>query len=175
MYLGKNTFNFIYVLTKNDHPFYVGKTHNVKTRLRDHKVNHGSNIEMRILEAVKIDEPWLELEKKWIRNFREWGVELKNGNGGGGGVKTGYKRSPEFGEKISKSKKGKKRDSKEVIPATIARQKPVLQFDKQGNFIKEYPSAKHAAKEIDIHYNTFYDHLKGKYKTSRGFIFKYKN
>jgi hypothetical protein len=62
-----------------------------------------------------------------------------------------------------------------ILLATLAKQKPVQQFDKEGNFIKDYPSAKIAASEIGIHFNNMYDHLKGKYKTVKGYIFKYKN
>lgn len=173
MDLRKDKLNFIYVLLKDGEPFYIGKTHYPDRREKEHKITYGSNITLNILKAIK-DEDWKKHEKEFIQLFKKWGIDLTNSNSGGGGPLKGVKRSKEFGEKISKSKKGVKRDKKEVIPATKAKQKPVLQYDKQGNFIKEYPSAKHASRAIGIHPNNFYDHLKGKYKTAKGYIFKYK-
>jgi hypothetical protein len=171
--LTKNKLNYIYVLLKGDTPFYIGKTHYPKRREREHKQKYGNDIKMAILKAIK-DESWKGHEKEWIQILQKWGIELDNLNPGGGGPIKGTIRSKEFGEKISKTKKGVSRDKKEVIPATLAKQKSVLQFNKNGEFIQEFPSAKIAASYLNIHPNTFYDHLKGRYKTAKGYIFKYK-
>ena len=173
MDLTKGKLNYIYFLMKGDTPFYVGKTHYPKRRETEHKRTYGSDIKMVIVKAIK-GEDWKSHEQEWVKTLKKWGLELNNSNPGGGGPMKGIKRTKEFGQKISKSKKGKPRDKKDVIPATLAKQKPVIQYDKLGNYIKEFPSAKHAAKEIGIHHNNFYDHLKGKYKTAKGYIFRYK-
>lgn len=52
--------------------------------------------------------------------------------------------------------------------------KPILQYDLNGNFIKEYPMLITASKELGIPGLGIYRNLVGKYKQSRGFIFKYK-
>jgi len=52
--------------------------------------------------------------------------------------------------------------------------KPIIQFDSNGIFIKEFPSTLAAASELGIHPNNIHYILKGKNKTSHGFIFKYK-
>jgi len=52
--------------------------------------------------------------------------------------------------------------------------KPVLQFDLQGNFIKEWKSAVEAKKSLNIS-NSLISHVcKGHYKQGRGFIWKFK-
>lgn len=173
MNLTKNKLNYIYILIKGDTPFYIGKTHYPKRRETEHKLTYGPDIKMMILKAIK-DEDWKKHEQEWISTFKKWGIELTNSNSGGGGPLKGIKRPKEFGEKISKSKIGVSRNPQEVIPATLAKQKPVIQYDKDGNYVGEYPSAKDAARAIGIHPNNFYDHLNGKYKTAKGYIFKYK-
>ncbi len=53
--------------------------------------------------------------------------------------------------------------------------KPVLQFDKNGNFINEYPSIKDAAKKTGINKSTIGMVCRGKYKYAGGYIWKYEN
>ncbi len=55
------------------------------------------------------------------------------------------------------------------------RMKPVLQYDKQGNFIKEWPSAKDAAAALKLHKGNITSCCKNKIKLCGGFIWKYKN
>ena len=50
--------------------------------------------------------------------------------------------------------------------------KPILQFDLNGNFICEWPSATDVGKEVRIN---IVQCLTGKNKTALGFIWKYKN
>ena len=171
--LTKGRLNYIYVLMKDDMPFYIGKTHYPDRREREHKQTYGNDIKMAIIKAIK-GEDWKGHEQEWIQILKKWGIELSNSNPGGGGPIKGITRSKEFGEKISNSKKGIPRPKTDIIPATLAKEKPVLQFDKNNNFIQEFPSAKQAAQHVGIHHNNMYDHLKGKYKTIKGFIFKYK-
>lgn len=49
--------------------------------------------------------------------------------------------------------------------------KPILQFDLKGNFIREWPSATDVGKEVN---DAICNCLKGKSKTSLGYIWKYK-
>lgn len=58
--------------------------------------------------------------------------------------------------------------------ATIARQsKPILQFDKEGNFVKEFPSAEEAYRQTGISHTD--DVANGKRKTAGNFIWKWRN
>jgi len=56
--------------------------------------------------------------------------------------------------------------------------KPILQYDKQGNFIKEWSSATDAINELNLHSTgRICDVLKHKYgcRTAYGFVWEYKN
>ena len=173
MFLGKDRLNYIYILERNNNPFYVGKTHNPQRREGEHKSTYGEDIKMYIIDCVK-ENNWKPIEQKWISIYKNWGVSIKNNNPGGGGPQKGIIRSEEFGKKISLSKKGKSRPKHEVIPATLAKQKTVYQYDTNNNLINTYPSAKNAAKKINVHPNTMYAHLSGQYKSCRTYLFTYK-
>jgi len=117
--------------------------------------------------------------------------------------KTGKKMSEESSLKKSKKMRGKPKhtsDSKKEIgnknrhpkpdgfkeklqkPKTKehcqniskSKQRPVLQFDKQGNFIREWDSVVEAALTLEISRSGIYEALRGKIKTSGGFIWKLK-
>ena len=75
--------NYIYILESKNKIFYVGKTNDLKKRLANHKITYGDNIEIQILTEVK--DNWRDEERYWIEQFRQWGFDLKNKNGGGGG------------------------------------------------------------------------------------------
>lgn len=53
--------------------------------------------------------------------------------------------------------------------------KPVLQFDLQGNFVREWPSMMKVEEEIGISNSSISMCCSGKVKTAGGFIWKYKN
>jgi group I intron endonuclease len=86
----------------------------------------------------------------------------------------GYKFTQEQKDKISNSKTGHK-CYKEVDRNKKISEKlntPVLQYTKQGEFIKEYPSVKSACEELKI--TSISRSLKNWNNNSRGFKFKYK-
>lgn len=53
--------------------------------------------------------------------------------------------------------------------------KPVLQYDFSGKFIKEFSSVSDAAEEIGVSLGTLSGALTGQQKTSKGYLWKYKN
>jgi NUMOD3 motif len=91
----------------------------------------------------------------------------------------GYKHSEETRVKISNSHKGKK-TAKEHLEKLykgqiIANSKPILQYDLDGNLIKEWQSATIASKEFGLHPTSIRHCVQGKTKTSGGFIWKPQN
>ena len=52
--------------------------------------------------------------------------------------------------------------------------KPVLQFDKNGNYLNEYPSMSDASRKTGIDGGHIGDVCKGKLKSAGGFVWKYK-
>lgn len=53
--------------------------------------------------------------------------------------------------------------------------KPIIQYDLQGNFIKEWNCIIDVEREINISHKQICSNLKNKQKTVHGFIFKYKD
>jgi hypothetical protein len=225
----------IYILIKDNIPFYVGKSLNPNGRNYHHQYRWGNDFEMVIIDVISKDE-WRFWEQYYISLFKTWGYILENKNKGGGGPEEGYwkgKISPQkgrkqsletrlkksnslkgkkqsaetikkradamrnkpitqehknkisksnqkpkpkdFGSKLSQQRKGNWTIPQHQIEAGIqARNKPTLQYDLNGNFIKEYPSAKLAAQSLGIREATIRVHLGGKTKKCQGYIFKYK-
>jgi hypothetical protein len=119
----------IYALLKENYVFYIGKTINIHSRLYVHKQKYGFNIEIIILDEVE-DNEWVFWEKYYISLFKSWGYILKNKNDGGGGTTRGT---------LQKSIKLKKSKSKSI-----------LQYDLEGNFIREWESAKQVADTLNL-------------------------
>ena len=59
------------------------------------------------------------------------------------------------------------------LPTNTGRERPIRQFDKQNNFIKEFPSIAVAAREIGSNYNSIYNVCRGKQKTAGGYKWEY--
>ena len=57
----------------------------------------------------------------------------------------------------------------------VKNNKPILQFDLNGNFIKEYESITLASKELNNSLNNISQCCLGRSRTSKGYIFKFKN
>ena len=121
----------IYYLTYNheDIPFYIGKSINCYSRFFTHKKTYGKNIKMIKIDKVK-DEDWLFWEKHYVSLFKSWSFKLDNKNNGGGGSTKASK------EKIQKLK--------------IIKSIPILQYDLEGNFIREWNSGKQYAEENNL-------------------------
>lgn len=184
---------YIYYLHRGDDiPFYIGKTkNNLNKRLNSHKCIQKCDVFIVSVDEVP-DQEWKFWEKHYISLFRSWGFKLENRNKGGNGPSGGYVLSEETKQKISKANSkpkpkgfGKKlseqRKDKWIIPqhqieaGIKARNKITIQYDLEGNFIKEHESAKHAALYIGVHEVNMRLHLNGKYQTCKGFTFKYKD
>lgn len=70
---------------------------------------------------------------------------------------------------------GKHRDKNTYEKWCKSGKRPVLQFDKELNFIREYDSAIDAHKETGICYTCIKDAARGRNKSAGGFIWKYKD
>ena len=51
--------------------------------------------------------------------------------------------------------------------------KPILQFAKDGTFVKEWPSANEAERQLGIAQSHICHCLKGRYKSAGGFVWRY--
>ena len=71
-----------------------------------------------------------------------------------------------IGGKINGKKTGAINGKKNAIP--------ILQFSKDGELVKEWPSAKEAERQLGISQGNICNCLKGRYKSTGGFIWRYK-
>ena len=87
----------------------------------------------------------------------------------------GRKYSDEIKQKISLAKKGKKFTNDKKINMKGKKCKPILQYDLQGNLIKEWASFKDITQNLGFNNSGLCCCCKGIQKTAYGFIWKYKN
>lgn len=84
---------YIYELSKNGIPFYIGKTISPVVRKHYHKLTYGNDINFVIIDQIDGDKTkWKPLEMYWINQYQQWGFILENKNEGGGGRKIIYTR-----------------------------------------------------------------------------------
>ena len=94
---------YIYFLSKNDIPFYIGKSNNPVRRKHKHYTTYGTGVKLEIIDSCDNDkQTWKSLESYWIDQFTQWGFKLENKNKGGGGP-TNY--NEESKQKMSKPRK----------------------------------------------------------------------
>lgn len=107
------------------------------------------------ISMLKVWDDKSKEEKSEIGKKR-WETRIKNGTN---------KCTPTQAKNISKSLKGRK------ITWDRGVSKPVLQFDKKDQFIKEYPSISEAERQVG---GDIKGMLAGRQKTAAGYIWKYK-
>jgi hypothetical protein len=140
---------------------YIGKT--IKSRKQAHKLTYGQQITYTIIDQIDSlnHKDWKPLESYWIEQFRQWGFDVLNQNGGGGGV-----------QKHSNITKDKMSEKQLLIKDKKIQKlsKPVIQYDLEGNFIREWPSISSAIKSgfrgVDMC-------VLGATKTAKGYIWRY--
>ena len=195
-------FGIIYLYKSPSCKYYIGQTINPKKRKFEHvySARHGSkaafhnairkygitSFEYTVLQEIESENKQKlklvldSLEKMYIRQFKSEGKILYNLTEGGDLT---YDRT---GEHLTQEQKNKIRqwalkyhaslsnEQKQVLKDKISkgRKKPILQYDKNGNFIKEWSSASDVpfAKQTAI-----VSCLRGYNKTCAGYIWKYKS
>ena len=149
---------------------YIGKTKN--NRYWDHKKTFGRDIIYTEIDYINSLERkyWKTLESYWIEQFRQWGFQIMNKqkNGGSG---------PEFLTYEQKQNISKKLKNRKILwshkfsgRSSIC----IKQYDIEGNFIKEWPSIKEAAKFYSLDEGTLCACLKGRQKTCGKYKWSYK-
>lgn len=80
-----------------------------------------------------------------------------------------------WGSKAGKSSGKSAVEDGRINKLSIQRMKPLLQFTKDGKFIKEWECGEYAGIELKIAPQNIRHCVKGRRKTAGGFIWKYKN
>jgi len=197
----------IYKITNPEGKIYIGLSKNVESRWKQHlnlrfKNNNklresltqygGDSHTFEIIEELKNNDQILrKRERYWIKYYNSFNIGL-NENGGGSGVGS---HTSESKQKISESLKGKpkpvdfgkkrvKWQSTEEFKEKIknAPRCPVLMYDLDENFIKEFPNQQQAAEFVGVRKEMIWNVLNNFINRSgtpitqvRGYKFKYKN
>ncbi len=135
----------IYILEKNNIPFYVGKCNNINVRFSQHKKTYGDNINIKILELVE-NKDWKDKEKYYIELYSSKGFKLENKNKGGGGPTNLNNNSK---QKIRDSKLGNNYKLKNIPEGTIEKL-----YKTEGIYS--------ICKKLNLTYNTVKDYLETK-------------
>lgn len=163
-------------------PVYIGKTTNLGRRRMAHSTERKTKIFIEKIDLVN-EKDWKFWEEFYISLFKSWGFILENKTDKGRGPENN--RQVTWGDKIKESKKGhsmfnedwkqKISDSLKGRPRSSTAGKtpvPILQYDLNGNFIKEWPSISEARKHISK--GDIRACLEGKTKTAGSFVWKNK-
>lgn len=89
-------------------------------------------------------------------------------------VHKGKHHSEEAKRKIGEAMKGKLHSEETKIKMSEAKKKPIIQYSKYGEFLKEWDSALLVEKEVGIYKSSISACARGKRPTAGGFIWKYK-
>lgn len=158
----------------------------------------GLNPIIEVIDEVPVED-WQFWEIYWIEQFKAWGFKLKNGTIGGDGTKgyvytdedkkkmRGKVLSKETREKMSKAKKGKPCPWNKIYGKNHHRfkvkhseetkdkmKKPVIQFDRNGNVIKNWKGLQEAENGTGVSCGNISRTCNGKRKSAGGFLWKYK-
>lgn len=193
----------IYILEKNNIPFYVGKSSNPPHRYYKHSKTYGKSISLEIIDEVE-DNEWKFWEQYWICQFKTWGFKLENKNKGGGGPEKGRKlrtKDEEWKQKIGLSNKNRPKSKETKHKMSLSKkQKPsnflgkthsnitrikisqthsikVDQYTREGNFIKTWDSIVLASKSLNIQSSSITGCCKNRkgYLSAGNYTWKYNN
>lgn len=167
----------IYLVTNIDNDpnkVYIGKT--INSRFAFHRRRFGSQITYDYIDEVNSlnHKDWKPLESYWILQFKAWGFNVVNKNDGGSGAEY-------YSEEIKQKLRGPK-SNETKIKMSLAKlgkpstnpQKPIMQYDLQGNFIREWNGIREVSKHLNISCGNIPACCKGKLKSHAKFIWKYK-
>ena len=180
-------------------PFYVGCTvRDESRRLVEHRsrsITGGNNPEKEavisaareqglavieeVLETAADPDAAFAAEKHWIAHYgrRVHGGILTNATDGGRGV-SGAILTEEARQKMSDAKKGNKINEGRKRPDMVQRfSKSVTAFDTNGAVVETYASARIAGEELNIHFGTISDCVKGRIKCARsrdGIVYQFR-
>lgn len=193
----KEYYVYTHLNPKTKDVFYVGigkgnRAYNKwagRNKFWDNYVNkHGFEVEL-IAEGVTRAQAG-KIEIKLVaelgrRQIDEGGILVNRSTGGDGGS-IGYTHTEAFKQKLSLDRKGKikgphSKETKDKLSKSLTGRevtwgKTVLQYDKQGNFIKEWDNMKDAERETGAKniFEVASGYKNQMYKSSAGYIWKYK-
>lgn len=144
-------------------------------------IRENISIEIKQIDSSSVYDEKLEI--KWIKKYRELGYKLTNISNGGKAFMLGKHHSEECKQRIRNARLGVK-VSEETAQKTRGRNNgwasPVLQYTKDGEFIKRWGCIKDAVASLKLNGHSgislcckLNKKIGAKIKTSNGFIWTY--
>ena len=172
-------------LDKNE-PFYIGISNNDEYRATVKRARNiiwqrivkKTDYEIEILLDDLTWEEACEKEKELIALYGR--IDINTGslanltNGGEGTLGRHYIPSDEHRKNLSKSAKGKKMSEDSRKKMSSAKKVAILQYDLDGNFIREWEGLSDAAKSLNGYTTNIMRCCQGVFKHAYGYVWKYK-
>lgn len=181
----------------NEHIRESYKKKNYRDKWINSLISKGAHPVLEILDEVESNQ-WQYWEKYWISQFKIWGFKLVNSTDGGEGnnnqiftLETRKKLSEKFSgegnpffnkkhsdetKKILKHKRQfQKTNFSKLLESNKNKRKPVIQYDKYGNIIKEWEYVLEAATKLGLIASHISSVCNKKRKSCGGYIWKFKN
>ena len=117
---------------------------------------------------------WTKKETLFTEEFLTKAKVTKSDKLKGHKFNLGRVLTQEHKNKIGIKSKGFKHSLESIELISISKFKPIIQYDKNMNFIKNWNSAKNAAEVLKINPQNISNCCKNKLKTAGGYIWKYK-
>jgi len=156
-YISKNKFNFWEVLEEYD------CIYTASIRERELQKQYGYPVDTK---------PYWKTIKMATTKGRSKGGKVSGAIVGKRNVKSGqWKQCQKLGGKVSGLKKKQSGELQKMIKANNI---PIIQYDKNNNFIKEWISATQASKKLNLTRSSITAVCRGRLKSTGGFIWKYK-
>ena len=164
-----------------------GMHYNYNKRFFSAIVKYGwNNIKHEILfenlSQEEAEQKEIELIKEYHTDQEEYGYNMTSGGKGAKNctvsletreklrmANTGKKASEETRKKLSEAKKGK------FIGGKSVKARKILQYDLDGNLIKEWDSLKDIERALNVSYTCIWQVCNGKRKQVKGYAWKYKD
>lgn len=184
----------IYLLESPIGEVYIGQSRNIKSRISVYRrcknmtqpklyeslKKHGyENHKVSVLAHLptNVSQDALDVsEKAYISLYKKAGRKMLNISKGGGAPMYGKTHSEKTRLEQSKRYSGVNNPNygKGCFGNTNGRSRVILQYDIDGNFIREWDTVTNASKELGIKRTTISSNLIGLNKSAKGFIWKYK-
>ena len=157
----------------------IGVSKNVKRRMKQQGYDTYKILEEHT-NVYEVSDREIELQKQYgykVDTIPYWKT-LKNGVTERAIIakKRNGKLAKESGNLLKASKKAGQHAvvSGQLAKLSENKKKSILQYDRDGNFIKEWDFIKKAGIELGLHATAISRVCKGKFKQTGGYIFKYK-
>lgn len=184
----------IYILESPEGEVYIGQSRNIKNRIGTYRrcrnmtqpklyeslKKHGyENHKVSILAhlPINVNQEALDVsEKAYISLYKKTGYKMLNISKGGGAPMYGKTHSEKTRLEQSKRHSGVNNPNygKGCFGNTNGRARAIIQYDMQGNLIREWDTVTNASKELGIKRTTISANLIGLNKSAKGFVWKYK-